>query len=43
MDNPQTLVTLVTQETGRRQTKHKSITQKAKKFSQVLDKLGSTS
>ena len=35
MDNPQTLVTLVTQETGRRQTKHKSITQKAKKFSKT--------
>ena len=33
MDNPETLATLDTQDTGRRQTKHKDTTQKTKKMS----------
>ena len=33
MDNPQPLAKLDTQDTGRRQTKHKYITQKVKKMS----------
>jgi len=34
MDNPETLVTLSTQDVGGRQTKHKNITQKSKENEQ---------
>jgi len=33
MDNPETMETLGTQDTGRRQTKHKNATQKTKRMS----------
>ena len=33
MDNPETLAALCTQDTRRRQTKHKNTTQKVKKMS----------
>jgi len=35
MNNPETMATLGTQETGRRQIKHKDTTQKTKKMSQT--------
>ena len=35
MDNPETLATLVTQDTGQKQTKHKNTTQKTKKISKT--------
>jgi hypothetical protein len=42
MDNPEKLATVGTQDTGRRQIKHKNTTQKAKKMSNTdIPKTGS--